>query len=122
MLAALYKATNGPGWNNNDNWLSEAPISQWYGVITSCGGAVTGLVLNDNQLAGPIPPELGGLINLERLRLDYNRLSGAVPQELGNLSKLEELSLAGNQLTGCIPRELQGIEDNDFTDTNLPFC
>ena len=33
-LAALYEATNGPGWNNNDNWLSEAPIDQWYGVIT----------------------------------------------------------------------------------------
>ena len=122
VLAALYKATNGPGWNNNDNWLSEAPIGQWYGVITGCDGGVTGLVLNDNQLAGPIPPELGGLINLERLRLDYNRLSGAVPQKLGNLSKLEELYLAGNQLTGCIPRELQGIEDNDFADTNLPFC
>ena len=121
-LAALYKATSGPGWNNNDNWLSEAPIDQWYGVITGCGGAVTGLVLNDNQLTGPIPPELGGLINLEQLRLDYNRLSGAIPQELANLPKLERLYIAGNQLTGCIPKDLQGIEDNDFSDTNLPFC
>ena len=28
----------------------------------------------------------------------------------------------GVEVTGCIPRELQGIEDNDFADTNLPFC
>ena len=39
-LVALYNATNGPGWKNNTKWLSEAPISQWHGVVTYCGSVI----------------------------------------------------------------------------------
>lgn len=31
-LIALYKATNGEHWTNNDNWCSDKPITEWYGV------------------------------------------------------------------------------------------
>ena len=34
VLVALYLATDGDNWANNDNWLSDAPISTWYGVTT----------------------------------------------------------------------------------------
>ena len=30
-LEALYRATGGDNWRNNDNWLSESPIGDWYG-------------------------------------------------------------------------------------------
>ena len=30
-LVALYNATNGDYWNNNENWLS-GPVETWYGV------------------------------------------------------------------------------------------
>ena len=33
-LVALFKATDGPNWNGNDNWLSDVPISEWEGVAT----------------------------------------------------------------------------------------
>ena len=108
-MVTLYNATDGPGWENSEKWLSEAPLDQWYGVFTDCDGTVPKLVLNDNQLSGPIPPELGGLTNLEGLDLYGNQLTGAIPAELGSLTNLERLLLYGNQLTGAIPAELGGL-------------
>ena len=105
-LAALYEATGGAEWTDNENWLTEAPTSQWYGVATDGSARVTGLRLGGNHLNGKIAPELGRLSNLEELVLNDNRLTGAIPPELGRLSYLKQLSLGGNQLSGEIPLEL----------------
>ena len=43
------------------------------------------LWLNDNNLSGSIPPELGSLSNLHVLDLDENRLTGSIPPALGDL-------------------------------------
>ena len=69
------------------------------------------LNLQNNQLNGSIPMELGGLSNLKRLYLHYNRLSGAIPSELGNLSELTNLWLKSNQLSGDIPPELGNLQN-----------
>ena len=110
-LAALYNATNGPGWKNSENWLSEVPLDQWYGVFTDCDGSLAGLDLGENGLTGPIPSELGSLSHLELLWLSDNQLTGPIPPELGNLSKLRDLRLSGNQLTGPIPSELGSLSE-----------
>jgi Leucine-rich repeat (LRR) protein len=48
-LEALYNATGGENWANNENWLSEEPLDDWFGVTVS-DGRVTELALDDNQL------------------------------------------------------------------------
>jgi len=105
-LVALYEATDGPNWLNNDNWLTDAPLGEWYGVQTDGSGRVTWLGLYGNDLAGPIPPELGNLADLPVLDLGHNALTGPIPSELGSLSNLTVLSLQDNALTGPIPPEL----------------
>ena len=110
-LVALYNATNGPGWKNSENWLSEAPLGEWHGVATDCDGSVIGLRLVENQLTGPIPPELGNLEDLVVLELADNQLTGPIPPELGNLEDLVSLYLEVNQLTGPIPPELGRLTD-----------
>ena len=110
-LEALYNATGGDNWANNDNWLSDAPIGQWLGVTTGPGGRVTVLNLTENQLSGAIPAELGSLTNLQRLYLSNNLLTGEIPAELGRLINLEGLHLSGNQLTGPIPAELANLSN-----------
>ena len=102
-LVALYHATGGPNWTNKHNWLSNAPLGQWYGVTTHSGGRVTELHLHENELTGRIPLELGNLSNLNHLNLWGNQLSGEIPAELGDLSSLGVVSLSVNQLSGEIP-------------------
>ena len=109
ILEILYYATGGEGWNNREGWLTDAPLSNWYGVGTDTEGRVTELLLTDNNLSGPIPPELGSLTQLQELVLYENSLSGSIPPELGNLIQLEVLALDNNSLTGPIPPELGNL-------------
>ena len=129
VLIALYDATNGDRWHRNDNWLSNAPLNDWYGVTASSDGRVTELDLEYNSLVGEVPSEIGGLSGLKVLDLTSgsrrscaffgigcstsyahaNRLTGRVPPELGNLTNLESLSLAGNELSGEIPPQLGNL-------------
>ena len=37
-LTALYNATDGSNWTNNTNWLSNEPLSKWYGVTINDDG------------------------------------------------------------------------------------
>ena len=103
-LVALYEATDGPNWLNNENWLTDAPLGNWYGV-GMLGDRVRYLDLRGNGLTGPIPVQLGTLTRLSRLRLDHNTLTGPIPAELGNTS-LQVVTLSRNDLAGPIPREL----------------
>ena len=76
ILEAVYDATEGRFWRNNRNWLSDAPLGEWYGVETDVEGRVVGLNLVANNLEGHIPPELGRLDTLRELRLN----AASVPQ------------------------------------------
>ena len=69
------------------------------------------LDLRSNQLTGEMPSELGGLANLEWLDLRSNQLTGEIPEELGNLENLSWLVLSDNQLKGEIPEELGNLEN-----------
>ena len=126
-LIAFYNATDGANWANNDNWLTSTPMGEWHGINTDSKGRVVEIVLRENFLAGPIPPEVGTLANLRRLDLrniNYgctrergceatsptaNQLTGPLPAELGELIRLEHLHLGINPLTGQIPAELANL-------------
>ncbi len=111
VLVAFYNSTNGEHWTNNTNWLSDAPLGEWYGVSTDANGHVTGLELNENNLRGALSPEISRLGNLSSLVLRFNRLSGNIPPELGQLKHLTRLELLSNRLTGNIPPELGQLEN-----------
>ena len=120
VLAALYNATDGPNWVDADNWLTDAPLGEWYGVETNQAGRVVDLDLSGNWdgdrqvpiphgLSGSIPRELGDLPYLVSLDLGVNHLTGSIPTALGNLAQLQSLDLTRNNLTGAIPAELGSL-------------
>ncbi|WP_419942299.1 Ig-like domain-containing protein [Candidatus Palauibacter sp.] len=129
ILTAFYKATGGDRWENSENWLTDAPLNDWYGVSTALGrvysisleanglegrlppeigdlSQLQSLVLSRNNLSGPLPPGIGRLGNLVQIYLLSNKLSGPLPPELGKLTELNQLELSWNALSGPIPPEL----------------
>ena len=119
-LEALYRATGGPAWTDSANWLTDAPLSEWFGVDTDGDGRVTSVALSGNRLTGPLPAELGQLSRLWRLDLGgrwdsaleswvWNELTGPIPSSLGELSNLTWLDLGDNELTGPIPATLGNL-------------
>ena len=78
-LVAFYEATDGPNWDENSRWLTDAPLEEWWGVTVNAKGRVCELSLSGNRLAGELPSELCGLAELCVLNLEDNELSGPVP-------------------------------------------
>jgi len=114
-LADLYQNTDGDKWYSHigyndtpDNWLSEEPISRWWGVSIS-NGRVISIDLEENNLTGTIPTSIGDLDSLNFLSLEDNKLTGTIPAEIGTLNSLKELYLSNNQLTGTIPAEMENL-------------
>ena len=119
-LVAVYRATSGNDWTNNTNWLSAAPLEDWYGVEVNRDGRVTRLRLGGwdetvrrhvgNGLTGALPLALGTLSHLRWLEIVGNRgLTGTIPPALGRLGSLECLGLDHNALIGSIPAELGNL-------------
>ena len=109
-LVAIYGATDGPNWFSRDNWLSDTPLGNWYGISTDDAGRVVGLNLSNNGLNGEIPPELWNLTQLHALDLsELPELRGRIPSELGNLTHLTRLSIWFTQISGEIPPELGNL-------------
>ena len=140
-LVAFYHATNGDNWANNDGWLTDAPISQWFGVTASRGERVSDLALENNGLSGSLPAELGNLTELRSFRLGYagtsiscstrfgcrsgsptaNQVAGPIPDSMRNLTQLYWLDLGANPITGEIPAWLGDLplSSIDLTGTLL---
>jgi Leucine-rich repeat (LRR) protein len=62
--------------------------------------------LQNTQVLGTMPTEIGELTNLELLTLEDLRLAGSLPTELGQLTQLTHLALSHNELTGFVPTQL----------------
>ena len=107
-LVALYNSTDGANWTNT--WDLMQPMHTWYGVSVNAEGCVLRLTLDQNNLAGQLPPEIGNLSSMERLILNNNPLSGSIPPEIGNAISLEWLWIySTNLLSGPIPAEIGNL-------------
>ena len=107
-LIAFYNATGGDNWINNENWCSDKPVSEWYGITVE-NGNVTNIDLHYNNLSGSIPLEIVKLTNLVSLNIAENKLVGSIPSDIGNLRNLTYLILCDNLLSGNIPESIYQI-------------
>lgn len=112
-LVAFYNATNGNNWTRNDNWCSDKPISEWYGVSANIG-FVEYLRLSNNNLYGIIPHEIGDLTYLKGLFLSSdgpetpNKIQ-AFPESIGNLKNIEQIGLHGSIIGGQLPESMRNL-------------
>lgn len=111
VLTEFYHSTGGAGWTSKTNWLQGSTIAEldaWRGITVS-NGDVTGIVLTNNGLSGPLPNSLTELAALQTLNLTNNSVTGTLPTGVGNLARLRVLNLWNNSLTGPIPPQLGGL-------------
>lgn len=84
LLIEFYKATGGDNWINNENWCSDKPIEEWYGI----------------GLRGK---------NVGIINLDNNNLTGTA--DLRKFKDLTSVSCTGNSLTSI---DVSGLEILEF--------
>ncbi len=70
QLIRMYRNTNGPNWKRDDNWCTEKPLTEWYGISQDSYGGY-------------------------RIQLDNNNLDGYVQL---NDTTIREISMYGNQI------------------------
>ena len=110
VLIDFYEAMGGPNWKRSDNWLTDAPLSKWYGLNgnkeiydeyygqNSCESYdryEERYYARRESLLGPLwrRPPAGD--DVRKLDLEFNDLEGRIPPEIGYLAGLE-LSLNNN--------------------------
>ncbi|MEM9885905.1 MAG: 3-coathanger stack domain-containing protein [Bacteroidota bacterium] len=118
ILEDFYSATNGSSWTTNTDWLSDCdPCGEldgtpWHGITCDINNQVTQLILQNNNLTGSLPSNIGDLSSLQTLDLRENSLQGALPISLGNLAYLKYLLLQNNGgFTGNIPTQLGDLSN-----------
>ena len=108
VLITFYRATEGDDWQVKTNWLTDAPLGEWYGIDTNGDGRVTVVDLPYNSVSGELPPEILDLTELQKFSVHFSQVRGPVPEDIGRLSNLTELDLSWTHLSGPIP---PGIAD-----------
>ncbi|KAH9739555.1 protein NSP-INTERACTING KINASE 1 [Citrus sinensis] len=100
-----------------ENWDEDAvdPCS-WTMVTCSPESLVIGLLLQNNNITGPIPAEIGRLTKLQTLDLSNNFFTGEIPSSLGHLRSLQYMRFNNNSLSGAFPTSLASMTQLIFLD------
>ena len=120
LLVKLYHDTQGDSWYNNENWLSNKPINEWYGVTYSIKNFE--IFLQGQNLRGRI--DLSGCSSLTFLDCDDNQL---ISLNVSGCSALTELAcerslLATLNVNGCTSLEGLYCEGNKLASLNVSGC
>lgn len=107
LLKQIYDQTNGDAWSRNDNWLSDLPIEDWYGVHTDDITGKMYLNLANNNLAGYIDLDM---------RVDSLKTDSFIGIYCEN-NQLTEI-----KLLGCDALEFLYCFDNPIDTLNVSGC
>ena len=106
-LAALYQATGGEAWSENDNWmLDHTSPGRWSGVTSEHQDGrpprAVALSLVSLGLVGAIPRDFATkCTHLQLLNLSSNALSD-LPEEIALLASLRICNLSNNAFDGVV--------------------
>lgn len=119
-LIEFYNAMDGPHWKHNENWCTDKPIWEWYGV-NGCDNISIGdqepyvSSLTIENASGSIPDCILNMGNVGIIRIDGN-LTGEIPECLGNLYNLTMIEFGDSKgiggLTGNIPKWIWPLRFN----------
>ncbi|KAK8277353.1 hypothetical protein V6Z11_D10G263000, partial [Gossypium hirsutum] len=87
--------------------------------ISNFSSTLQGLAMDENNILGKIPDEIGNLINLEAFVVVENQLSGPIPLNIGKLQKLKIFYASINFLSRTIPHSIGNL--TELTELDIHF-
>lgn len=117
-LVAFYHSMNGNSWRNNEGWLVEL-VEFWHGIeeveeIEPDVWRVTRIEIEPGNMTEPgvLPPEIGMMEYLERIKCADNLVTGTIIPEYASLKNLFQFRFRNNFLIGEIPWEVMAPARN----------
>ena len=101
VLLEMYAATDGENWIVQPNWEEEENPNKWEFFSYVYDGECI-FDMQGNGAKGTIPASFFDL-PFDYIWLDDNELMGELPDNVGKNGLLKELHLSKNQITGTIP-------------------
>ncbi|HIZ92526.1 MAG TPA: hypothetical protein H9807_10500 [Candidatus Bacteroides merdavium] len=124
QLIRMYNNTGGPNWKHNDNWCTEKPLTEWYGISQDRQGKYR-ILLSDNNLNGAV--QLNDTTIME-IRMEGNQVTH---MNLNGCTSLTYLQLWDNPLealyvSGCgqlneFYNACEMLQTLDISESGIPF-
>ncbi|CAN6693469.1 unnamed protein product [Malus baccata var. baccata] len=89
-----------------DQHTNETVAALQYNYLSN---VLPSIYIQNNNLSGNIPIEIGQLRKLHELNLSINSIVGSIPDQVSKLTNLERLDLSRNHLSGGIPPSLSSL-------------
>jgi hypothetical protein len=107
VLEEIYNRGGGANWDRDwcTGWMTDAPLSEWYGVTADADDNVTALALYDNQITDEGMVALAAALpgsQITKLHLNENEITDAGATALAEAlpgSQVKVLDLGNNQIT-----------------------
>lgn len=139
ILEAFYRSANGDNWSRHDNWCTDKPLNEWYGIQTDYHpqtnniGRVTTIDLTDvTGISGTA--DFRGMSKLEVLNLGnvdaevYPELHKDITSiNVSGCNQLQELdcrscNTSTLEISGCNSLATLMLHDNLLTELDLAGC
>ena len=134
ILEAFYRSADGDNWSRHDNWCTDKPLEEWYGINAPYNPEtgeerVFGINLYDvTGINGTA--DFRGLSQVNNITLgapDENRHKRVTAVNVAGLSNLVSLNLRNCELaslnvSGCNNLRQLMLNDNNLTEIDLSGC
>ncbi|CAN1344615.1 Receptor-like protein EIX2 [Linum perenne] len=99
------------------NMKLQQNISEMLQILGECpASTLQTLYLDDCQLFGQFPDDIGKFKSLNLISLQNNSISGPLPLSFGELTSLQYVNLADNQIKGTIPASFGELTELEYVD------
>lgn len=117
-LEGFFESSGGSGWKRNDNWCTDEPPVNWYGLSVDPSGEIRGVRLSYNGLTGTLPETMQGhqswYFNIPR-----NEVSGQIPSYIYDFRSADLSGNSFDSLADVQEPESSFIVSLDLSDNNI---
>ena len=132
ILEAFYRSADGDNWSRHDNWCTDKPLNEWYGIGATYDretGEERVLSIDLDDVTGINgTADFRGMSRLQGISLGSVNINKRITTiNVAGLSDLTSLSCRNCELTslnisGCTKLLMLMLHDNNLTELDLSGC